>query len=169
MTGRQSAVCSGRGGSPALAACSHLVCIRTLSHSCNVPLPALSHIPLPHGVPSHPPRAATGPEGAVISHACTGPPHAVPAACPLNCPHTAASQHSNEPLLLEQGTYMMAFAATRDAVRFCHAAQAAVLYRKWSSDGAAFFPQATMGTDGRPLLAGPALAMAVHESGHYRY
>ena len=64
---------------------------------------------------------------------------------------------------------MVAFATARDAVRFCHAAQAAVLYRKWSSDGTAFFPQATMGTDGRPLLAGPALAMAVHESGHYRY
>ena len=67
-----------------------------------------------------------------------------------------------------QGAFVLAFRLTKDAVRFCHAAQAALLLQEWSPEATAFFPKPVLGTDDRPILAGPPMAMAVHESSQYQ-
>ena len=64
---------------------------------------------------------------------------------------------------------MLAFRLTKDAVRFCHACQAALLLREWSAEALAFFPRPVLGPDDRSIMAGPPVAMAIHESTSYRY
>ena len=67
-----------------------------------------------------------------------------------------------------QGAFVLAFRLTKDAVRFCHAAQAALLLRDWGVEAAAYWPKPVLGPDDRPILAGPPMAMAVHESAQYQ-
>ena len=68
-----------------------------------------------------------------------------------------------------QGHFVLAFRLTKDALRFCHAAQAALLLREWSSEAFSFFPRPVLLPDDRPIMAVPPLAMAIHESTSYRY
>lgn len=63
---------------------------------------------------------------------------------------------------VSQGRCMVCFGGALDAVRFCHAAQVALLFQRWPSDSAAVAGPAQLTPDNRPLLAGPRVAMAVH-------
>jgi hypothetical protein len=57
---------------------------------------------------------------------------------------------------------LVSFASALDAVRFCHAAQVALLFQRWPSDCTAVCGETVLAADGRLLFAGPRLAMAVH-------
>jgi hypothetical protein len=57
---------------------------------------------------------------------------------------------------------MVSFGSALDAVRFCHAGQAALLFQRWPSDCSAVAGETVLAADGRLLHAGPRVAMAVH-------
>ncbi len=61
-----------------------------------------------------------------------------------------------------QGRCLVCFGSALDAVRFCHAAQVALLFQRWPSDCAAVAGPTELTPDNRPLFAGPRIAMAVH-------
>ncbi|EIE20201.1 hypothetical protein COCSUDRAFT_67530 [Coccomyxa subellipsoidea C-169] len=61
-----------------------------------------------------------------------------------------------------EGRCMVCFGAALDAVRFCHAAQVALLFQRWPSDCTAVVGPTQLTPDNRPLFAGPRVAMAVH-------
>ncbi len=63
---------------------------------------------------------------------------------------------------VSQGRCMVCFGAALDAVRFCHAAQVALLFQRWPSDCTAVVGPTQLTPDNRPLFAGPRVAMAVH-------
>ncbi|CAL8470951.1 g10493 [Coccomyxa elongata] len=65
-------------------------------------------------------------------------------------------------LRVAEGRCLVCFGAALDAVRFCHAAQVALLFQRWPSDCAAVAGPTELTPDNRPLFAGPRIAMAVH-------
>lgn len=61
-----------------------------------------------------------------------------------------------------QGRCVVCFGGALDAVRFCHAAQVALLFKHWPPDCSAVAGPREMTPDNRPLFAGPRIALAVH-------
>jgi len=69
-----------------------------------------------------------------------------------------------------RGCYLLAFADSVDGIRFCHAAQALLMYQEsWPGGDASSEWMGAMEKlpDGRPVFKGPRLAMAVHYSYDY--
>lgn len=63
-----------------------------------------------------------------------------------------------------QGAYLLAFGLAVDAVRFCHSAQALLMYSQWPADCAEYCGKTELAPDGKPVFKGPRVAMAVHQS-----
>lgn len=63
-----------------------------------------------------------------------------------------------------QAAYLLSFSSAADAVRFCHSAQALLMYSVWGPDCADFCGRTELAPDGKPVFKGPPVAMAVHQS-----
>lgn len=70
--------------------------------------------------------------------------------------------------LSAQGRFLLAFSNSLEALRFCHAAQLALMYRRWPNEGHIHHGRTEYAPDGRLLFSGPRVAMAVHESSSFR-
>ncbi|KAK9786282.1 hypothetical protein WJX73_000303 [Symbiochloris irregularis] len=67
------------------------------------------------------------------------------------------------------GRFMVAFPSSLEALRFCHAAQLGLMYRRWPNErGIHNNGRTEFAPDGRLLFAGPRMAMAVHESADFK-
>ena len=67
-----------------------------------------------------------------------------------------------------QGCYLVAFASTVDALRFCHTAQVLLMYSHWpSTECGEYCGEEETAADGKALFKGPRVAMAIHESNDY--
>ncbi|PSC75196.1 Helicase sen1 [Micractinium conductrix] len=63
-----------------------------------------------------------------------------------------------------QAAFLLAFTSPVDGVRFCHSAQALLMYSQWGADCAEFCGRTELAPDGKPTFKGPRVAMAVHQS-----
>ena len=63
---------------------------------------------------------------------------------------------------------MAAFSGALAAVRFCHAAQVALMFARWPPEAREVCGPTEAAPDGRLLFAGPRLAMAVHDTYAYQ-
>ena len=72
------------------------------------------------------------------------------------------------PLPAFQGCYLLVFSSAVDAVRFCHAGQALLMYSHWPAElQQDYSGPAEVTADNRLVFKGPRMAMAVHESDEY--
>jgi hypothetical protein len=69
---------------------------------------------------------------------------------------------------LAQGRFMLAFASTLDALRFCHAAQSNLLFSQWPPEAQEVSGAVETAPDGRLIFRGPRVAMAIHEAHDWR-
>lgn len=63
---------------------------------------------------------------------------------------------------------MAAFSGALAAVRFCHAAQVALMFARWPPEAREVCGPTEAAPDGRLLFAGPRMAMAVHDTYAYQ-
>ncbi|KAL4419982.1 hypothetical protein ABPG75_007080 [Micractinium tetrahymenae] len=63
-----------------------------------------------------------------------------------------------------QAAYLLSFGSAVDAVRFCHSAQALLMYSQWGADCADYCGKTELAPDGKPIFKGPRVAMAIHQS-----
>jgi len=63
---------------------------------------------------------------------------------------------------------MLAFGSALHAVRFCHAAQVALMFARWPPEAREVCGATEAAPDGRLLFAGPRFAMAVHDTYAYQ-
>lgn len=66
-----------------------------------------------------------------------------------------------------QGSYMIAFSSTLNAVRCAHAIQASLMSTQWPTESVSFSGATEQMPDGRPIFRGPRMATAIHETVEY--
>ena len=141
MQARGSAV----GAAPC---CAALRCVKLCCEGVRLALLCRSQAASPPQSPFHPPpavwrlhlpavRVAGKPGGAwpACAGACCArhPEHAAP--CPVTIALTLPTLPPPlPPAPTPQGAYLLSFGSAVDAVRFCHSAQALLLYSQWPTD-----------------------------------